>query len=221
MPLSSSEPSRESLAGATLLGIHAAALAMFAAILVLTLEGRLTAMDQWARYIVRPGSADWMLLAAAAVSNIGYEYGVLPCGVALFGWLLVSRRHADAAVAAVAQGGSLLANHVIKQAIARPRPELLDPLYHEVSYSFPSGHAMAAATLATLLLLLFPRLRRPAPVSLAGLAVVAIGVSRVALQVHFPSDVIGGWAAGVAWVTGIALIAKHLRVRGAASRYRR
>lgn len=204
-------PPHESLEQGALLGVFVLASSIFATVLVLTIHGHLGAVDRLAIHLADLGFSDGLLRIASAVSNLGYEYGVLPCGVALFGWLLVLRRHRDAAVAAIAQVGSISANHLIKQALERPRPMVADTFYHEASYSFPSGHAMAVATFATLLLVLFPTLRRAGPMLLASLAVAVVGFSRVVLQVHFPSDVIGGWAAGVAWVAGVALLAERLR----------
>ncbi|GAA2804557.1 hypothetical protein GCM10010441_31690 [Kitasatospora paracochleata] len=83
-------------------------------------------------------------------------------------------------------------------AVDRPRPHFADPVAHAaVGGSFPSGHAMASAiTCGALLALLWPRANRTGrsvAATLAALAVLAVGWTRIALGVHWPSDVLGGW----------------------------
>jgi undecaprenyl-diphosphatase len=102
--------------------------------------------------------------------------------------------------------GSLL-DTVVKIIVDRPRPVLLDPVAHARGKSFPSGHAMSStvATVAygSLLLVFLPgftrRWRRVLVAGAVGL-VLAIGFSRLALGVHFLSDVVGGIVLGLAWL---------------------
>jgi undecaprenyl-diphosphatase len=104
-------------------------------------------------------------------------------------------------VAASALGAGAL-NALLKIAFSRPRPLLMSHLAHAGGYSFPSGHAMAGAAiygaLAVVAVRRFPE-RRWWVVAPCVLLVAAIGVSRVYLGVHFPSDVIAGWAVGASW----------------------
>lgn len=134
------------------------------------------------------------------VSLLGYGYGVMPFEI-VFVLVLAFRRHArEAWFAGLALWGSLLLNTPLKQVFARTRPALWDVAERHQTFSFPSGHAMATATLATVLLLLYWRTRWRWPVLIASVAVVAVvGLSRVYLGVHYPSDVLGGWAFGVSW----------------------
>src|SRR5690606_17364220 len=88
------------------------------------------------------------------------------------------------------------------------------PLAPETSFSFPSGHAMQSMALATALLVLAWNTRWRWPVLLAGAAFTGIvGLSRVYLGVHFPSDVLAGWCASLAWAVGLALLFRR-RGRG-------
>lgn len=106
--------------------------------------------------------------------------------------------------------GELL-NLTLKTLVQRDRPNVADPLTAVWGWSFPSGHTMGATILFGLLCYLLVRvLRRPWPYSIAiGTLLLAlfIGLSRVILGVHYPLDVLGGWAAGAAWaILWVALI---------------
>jgi len=101
---------------------------------------------------------------------------------------------------------------ILKFTFRRPRP-LLWTHVNPHSWSFPSGHAFATLCLLLVLLALIWRhlpgwLRLVAPVLVIVLA-FGIGISRVYLGVHYPSDVIGGWLAGLAWLGGVAAWAQR------------
>ncbi|MBX3563264.1 MAG: phosphatase PAP2 family protein [Sphingomonas sp.] len=108
---------------------------------------------------------------------------------------------------ALVLGATLLGSAVvtvIKALVSRARPDLIDRLMVEVSHSFPSGHAANSAivylTLATLLFPVMPDRRlRGFVLGVAILLTGAIGVSRVYLGVHWPSDVVAGWVFGGGW----------------------
>ncbi len=123
-------------------------------------------------------------------------------------------------------GGALL-ELVLKASVHRTRPEYGSAYLHGHSYSFPSGHAMGATIgfgmLAHLAVEHWRTLRgRRGPAWAIALAcAVLVGISRVYLGVHYPSDVAGGWAAGSAWlavcVTGEGIARRHAAERPAGS----
>jgi membrane-associated phospholipid phosphatase len=143
--------------------------------------------------------------------------GSAPVYIVVFGaiaaWLAFVRRRVRLAlfVAVAMIGGSVL-NALVKAAVDRARPVLPDPVAHANGLSFPSGHAQSAATAACVaLLLVLPALRgrpgaRAAAVGLAALYVAAISFSRVALGVHYVSDVLAGAVLGAAWVAALAAV---------------
>lgn len=100
-------------------------------------------------------------------------------------------------------GGGLL-DTIVKEAVDRPRPSLVDPVATARGKSFPSGHAMSSTVVYGALLMVFLPVigRRYRPVVLTGavILVAAIGFSRLALGVHFISDVLGGIVLGLAWL---------------------
>ena len=103
-----------------------------------------------------------------------------------------------------------------KGSVGRPRP--VTALVSATSTSFPSGHALGVTIgVGALLLLALPALRRNArvaAVSVGVLVVAAVGVARVALNVHHPSDVLAGWALGWAYLTAWALVLQPWRRPG-------
>jgi undecaprenyl-diphosphatase len=102
-------------------------------------------------------------------------------------------------------GGGIV-DSIVKIAVNRPRPEVDHPIATAFGKSFPSGHAMSSVvTYGALLLVFLPlvsRGRRHLAVGVTVVLILAIGVSRLLLGLHFVSDVIGGWVLGLAWLLG-------------------
>lgn len=116
---------------------------------------------------------------------------------------LRARRRLLAFIASIV--GAMLWVQIFKQVFHRARPGLFDPLAHAIGFSFPSGHsALSAAFFGSLagLAAASSRRRREAAGHLAaGVAIVfLVGFSRVALGVHWPTDVLAGWAVGFGWL---------------------
>lgn len=156
--------------------------------------------------LAHPGWVEFMTAWSFVFAPWSLRLGAL----ALVVWLLRrgSRRLAAWVVTTMVTGGLLGAG--LKLLVGRDRPELLDPVARAAGYSFPSGHALNAALAAgVMLLILLPVARgrrwiRWALGAAAGALVVVTGVSRVAIGVHFTSDVLGGWLLGAAVVAATA-----------------
>lgn len=148
------------------------------------------------------------------ISAIGYQWGVVPVDIALMVGLLIAKRWREATFAGVSFAGSALLNMATKQFFQRDRPTLWESIAPEHTFSFPSGHAMGSATLAMVVVLLCWHTRwRWLAVALAGSFALLVGVSRIYLGVHYPSDILGGFAAGIAWVSGVYLVLYRVRGR--------
>ncbi len=144
-------------------------------------------------------------------SALGYAWGVVPADALLVVFLALRRRFREGAFAAISILGSLLLNVLAKHSFARARPDLWQSIAPaETTYSFPSGHAMGSMTLALVVVLLcwYPRSRwgwgwRWPVTVIAALFVLVVGLSRIYLGVHYPSDILAGWTAASVWVVGV------------------
>jgi undecaprenyl-diphosphatase len=174
-------------------------------------EGELHAIDRAILLALRsPGNpADpigpaWVQELGRDVTALGGNLMTTFVTVAAMGFLALQgkRRAALFVAVAVASGGMLSA--LLKSGFDRPRPDLVPHEAVVYTSSFPSGHAMTSAVVYLTLAAVLGRVlaRRPQQIyflSLALLITVAVGVSRVYLGVHWPSDVLAGWSAGAAW----------------------
>jgi undecaprenyl-diphosphatase len=148
-----------------------------------------------------PGWVEELMRDLTALGSMGL-LTIITLAVAAF--LALDRKTHAALFVLVAVGGGVLLSTLLKVGFDRPRPELVPHSSIVYTASFPSGHAMLAAvvylTLGALLARVQPR--RLLKLYLLGLAIlltVAVGASRVYLGVHWPTDVVAGWAVGAAW----------------------
>lgn len=135
------------------------------------------------------------------------------------GLLLAQRKWRRALFLVGAISGGALLNAGLKIGFARPRPELVGHLVKVHDLSFPSGHAMNSAVVYLTLGVLLARAEKGPRVKayiLGGaiLLTLIVGCSRVYLGVHFPTDVLAGWAVGASWATLCWLVADWWRQRG-------
>lgn len=164
------------------------------------------------QFLHRLAGAGWDVFFVQ-MSAIGYLYGVVPVGIVLVLGLAVRRKLHAGLFAVVAIVGSALLNLGAKQLFARQRPTLWESIAPESSFSFPSGHAMGSMTLACVLALLAWHTRWRWPVlAVSAIFVALVGLSRVYLGVHYPSDILAGWTAALVWTVGMyALVFNHRR----------
>ena len=154
---------------------------------------------RFAHDIAGEGFDRWFLLFSA----LGYGYGVVPFDIVLVLALAWRRRFRESVFAAAALGGSALLNLATKQLFARERPSLWESIAPETSFSFPSGHAMGSMTLAVVVALLaWPTRWRWIAIGAMAFFVAMVGLSRIYLGVHYPSDILAGWLAASVWAVG-------------------
>lgn len=135
------------------------------------------------------------------------------------GFLLIERKFAAAILAVVSTLTGLGISMLLKSGFNRPRPDLVEHGSHVVTASFPSGHSMLSATVYLTLGLLVARFSKKSTakvfaVAFAVLLTALVGLSRVFLGVHWPTDVLAGWAGGATWAVLCYIIAGELQQRG-------
>ncbi|MCR4265713.1 phosphatase PAP2 family protein [Nitratireductor sp. ZSWI3] len=230
---------RQALAPTLLLLVLAAGSFLFLSIAEEVAEGEIRSLDERILLAMRnpadptdPIGPSWLEETALEVTAIG-GYPVITLSLLLVtGLLVVTRRYSSAFYAVFSVGSGALVAHVMKTFYDRPRPDIVAHLDVIHTASFPSGHAMvttvAYLTLAALVMRFFEDWRvRVYVLGVAVFTAFIVGVSRLYLGVHWPSDVAAGWALGAAWasltwlaVTLISLYRNSRSARGAGKRLR-
>lgn len=136
------------------------------------------------------------------------------------GFLVMRKQYHALWLVLIATFGGLALGTLLKGIIARDRPSVVSHLSYVTTSSFPSGHSMLAAvaylTLGSLLARLVVEWRVKIYILIVALLVTfLVGVSRVYMGVHYPTDVLAGWSAGLVWSSICWLVARALQHRGA------
>lgn len=222
-------PGGRSRGTAVPLAVASLASAVFLAIAVAVSMGLTRGFDAWGLLALRdpadaarPFGPAWLQETGRDFTGLGSN-GVLAAFVlAGSGFLALARRRAGAVFLLASFWGALALETAVKHWYGRPRPDLVPHAARVFTASFPSGHATvsAAACLAAALLLAWAR---PEPRSRAFAAAVAtcfvalVGASRLYLGVHWPTDVLAGWALGAGW-TALCWAAVERRAGGSVER---
>lgn len=211
---SSGEPPARRDVRAALLVLAAVSLVLLAtfALTLLLVEDRwapLLRLDRGARdglhryAVTHQGFVAAMRMISSSGSGVAWVVVLAP----VVAWLLWRGLPKPAVFVVVTAVGSSLLNLVVKATVHRLRPVLTDPVALSHGLSFPSAHAQLAIVGYTVLLLVFlPMLYgswRRVVIIFAVLAVLTIGFSRIALGVHYVSDVVGGFLLGAAWLAAM------------------
>ncbi|HKU20898.1 MAG TPA: phosphatase PAP2 family protein [Terriglobales bacterium] len=219
-PASPEAPIRQSgpALGVVLLGslaVSLLALLFFSWLARQVFEGELTKFDMHIRIAVHQYANPTLTLAMEAISDLGSPVFLSALFVVLIiSFLLVHWRHA-ALWLAITMAGALALDVTLKDVFHRTRPVAFF-IPEPSGYSFPSGHALGSFCFYMLLAgLLTARIHDLAARVLiwvfAALLVSAIGFSRIYLGVHWPTDVIAGYAAAAFWVAGLVTVDRWRR----------
>jgi undecaprenyl-diphosphatase len=208
------------------IGLLGAALWLFIAIAGEVMEGETTAWDRRLLLALRnaadpamPWGPPWVQEMARDFTALGGVAVLTLMTLVVTGYLvLAGKRHAAIAVFAAVAGG-LIVSTLLKLGFDRARPDLVPHGSVVYTSSFPSGHSMMAAvtylTLGALLARVEASIRmKTYLLSVAVILTVLVGVSRVYLGVHWPTDVAAGWAVGAAWALACSLVMRRLQTRG-------
>lgn len=189
-------------------------------------EGELEAFDRSVLMALRepqdatdPLGPRWLEEAMRDVTALGSSAVLAALTAAVCGYLWLEGKHSAVLYVLVAVLGALAISLALKSLYDRPRPELFPHGARVYTASFPSGHsAMSAAVFLTLGAMLAKYEEKKAVriyfIAIAILLTLAVGVSRVYLSVHWPTDVLAGWTIGSAWALTCWAVAAYLQRRG-------
>lgn len=170
--------------------------------------------------LAQPIGPEWLEGLGLDITALG-GYAVLTLLVLVVaGYLLLSRKFCAMWLVLIASGTGWGLTMVLKELFGRQRPSVVPHLQEQTSMSFPSGHAMMSAVVYLTLGVLLAQFAADRWATRIYLLVVAIlvtflvGVSRVFLGVHYPTDVLAGWSAGLTWAVLCWLVARWLQRRG-------
>ena len=189
-------------------------------------EGDTKVFDEWAIEALRRKDNPAVPLGPTWLHEVGRDMtalgGVAVMGgmtLAVAGYLLMIKKYHAMWLVLIATTGGLVISTLLKWMFSRERPQLVPHLSVVHTSSFPSGHAMLSAvvylTLGVMLARLVPN--RSAKIYFMFLAIFLsflIGISRVYMGVHYPTDVLAGWTAGCVWATLCYIVARQLQIKG-------
>jgi membrane-associated phospholipid phosphatase len=156
---------------------------------------------------VHSASSPFLDQLAIHVTNAGDFLAVIALAVIAAGILIRRGRPSDASTLIFGVGGAVVLNEILKLYFRRPRPTLWHQIVDSSGYSFPSGHAMMSSALAISFILIGWKSRWRYLILTIGLGYIGvIGLSRMYLGVHFPTDIAAGWCVSLVWV----LIVRHI-----------
>jgi undecaprenyl-diphosphatase len=176
-----------------------------------------------AEHPAHPIGPPWLERWSYDITNLGGGPVLTLVTLLAAGYLLIGEKYASAVLVLVAVGGGTLLTYFLKGFFDRDRPTAVPHLTDAFSKSYPSGHSMMSSvvylTVAVLVARTMKRRREKMYcVSAALLVSFLIGLSRVYLGVHYPTDVVAGWAGGTAWALLCWLAAYWLEKRGEVER---
>ncbi len=212
-----------------LLGILAALLFFWGGIELINrlVVDRAIAFDEWILTSVRTGDElqylkgpHWFTEAVRDVTAMGGPMVLTFMILSVIGYFLIMKNYRTALLVVVATAGGLLVSLLLKDFFLRERPDIVPALMVETSPSFPSGHSMLSAviylTLGSILTRMEPHPKiRTYTLALVILVVGLVGISRILLGVHYPTDVLVGWIVGYFWAALCWFVMMALQEQGA------
>jgi undecaprenyl-diphosphatase len=167
----------------------------------------------------KPIGPDWLAEVARDVTALGGVTFLTLLTIAVAGFLRLQKIYGAMWLVVLSALGGLASSTLLKSLFERPRPNLVPHLDSVYTSSFPSGHSMLSATVYLTLGVLLGRFVQQRVLKAYFLIVALfltflVGVSRVYLGVHYPTDVLAGWAVGLTWALVCWLVARYLQHQG-------
>jgi undecaprenyl-diphosphatase len=181
-------------------------------------EGKTLQLDMAIRGYIHGLSSPWFTVVMRIVSAIGDIGRVMAATTIAASVLWLRNRRSGSVLLALTTFGGVILMWALKLLFNRQRPEPFFGIIAPKDYSFPSGHALVAFCFygALASIVTTEQLGRGSRIVIwiaAAFMVLSIGVSRIYLGVHYPSDVVAGYLAALVWVTGVFLVYRRFRER--------
>jgi undecaprenyl-diphosphatase len=173
---------------------------VFTVMAVLVVEQDTTGFDRRATLAFQSIGSPGLDAAIRRITDLGSWQVCMAVSVAVAAWCARRRQWRAMTVMLAAYLTAEAVNQILKQIFARPRPELLEKISLPDSYSFPSGHAMSAVVVYGVVAIIAARLAPRARGVVAAVmiaVIVATGISRIYLGVHWTVDVLAGFCGGI------------------------
>ena len=203
---------------------------VFATLADQVFEGETRQFDEWVLSSLRQRADPsqlkgprWLAAGAQDITALGGPTVLGLTVLAVTGYLLLQGLYRHGLFVFAASAGGWVLNWILKQAFGRARPDVVPHLREVVSSSFPSGHALTSAavylTLGALLMRIADRrVTKYYCIATAMLVTFLVGVSRVFLGVHYPTDVLAGWLIGMSWALLCWVVERTLERRAGLKR---
>jgi undecaprenyl-diphosphatase len=183
--------------------------------------GKTKSFDDWillslrdSKNINQPVGPEWLEIAMINITALGSTAVITLITIIVAGYLVFQKNYIYVFVILLATIGGALMILLLKNFFGRERPEVVPHLIYAFSFSFPSGHSMMSAVVYLTQASLVSKIQESKSLKIYILTVaiiltVLIGISRIYLGVHYPTDVLAGWALGTAWAYICWLLVNH------------
>jgi undecaprenyl-diphosphatase len=193
-----------------ILVFSALALLTFVCLAEEVVHGRTQQFDDYIRLLVHSFANPGLTAMMRGISSVGTPNVLIALSLPTIVWLVRRGRTRTVLVFCLTMAGAEVLDQILKLMFHRARPSPFFGLAEPMGYSFPSGHALVSFAFFGAWVI-FAKPWRWWHYIAAAVPVAAIGLSRIYLGVHYPTDVLGGWAAGLVWTASVYLAFSRAR----------
>ncbi|MGX5915018.1 phosphatase PAP2 family protein [Aliidiomarina sp. Khilg15.8] len=165
------------------------------------------------------GGPPWLKQVVQDITALGGNTVLILLSLLVMTYLWLIKKRQLVWIVLLTTGGAIFLSLLLKSGFDRPRPDLVAHATIVHTSSFPSAHAMVSASVYLTMGVLLSRAHQRQSLKVFFIAAAVcltliIGVSRIYLGVHWPTDILAGWAAGLIWAVGCCYLARRLDTQG-------
>jgi undecaprenyl-diphosphatase len=166
----------------------------------------------------QPIGPEWVELAMHDITSLGGGTVIVIITLSVAGFLILQKNYSALWLILAATIGGALVGLGLKEFMGRERPPLIFHLVYVETLSFPSGHSMMSAVVYLTQAALLARIQQKKSIRIYMISIALsltflIGISRIYLGVHYPTDVLAGWSLGIAWASFCWFIAWYIQAK--------